>query len=402
MRILLIHNYYQDPGGEDAVFLQEQQALQQQHKTERLTFRNRKGIRGLIQYLLYPYNLFAAYRLRTKVREFNPDIIHVHNIHYASGPILFRTARRLKIPVVFTLHNYRLLCPSALLFYKGERYMESIGKVFPWDAVRKGVLDGSAVKTFLTAFTYRFHAWLGTWKNVDAYLPLTAFAKDLLLQGRLSIPEDRIFVKPNFIQPLLPGQHAPGEEPYFLYIGRLSEEKGVRPLLHAFNRPDAPPLSIIGDGPLRNLLRDLVNPGIRYLGYLNREKIGEYIAGCRGIVIPSVCLEGFPLTIQEGFSLKIPVILSKEVAASEVIEEGKNGFLIDPWHFHEKIKAIYGDPDLKRIGEEGFRTYETRFTREKVMRLLEEVYKLLTVTNQMSEVTYIQGSGIVKTDPSDT
>lgn len=375
MRILLVHNYYQDPGGEDGVFRQESEALKKGHTVELLTFRNRKGLMGLIQYLLYPYNIFAAFRLRNKIREFAPDLIHVHNIHYASGPILFRTAHRLKIPVVFTLHNYRLLCPSALLFYKGRRYMDSVGKAFPWDAVRKGVLDGSVPKTFLTALTYRFHAWLGTWKNVDAFLPLTAYAKNLLLQGRLGIPEEHIHVKPNFIQPLSPKPHASGEEPYFLYIGRLSEEKGVRPLLKAFNRPDAPPLRIIGDGPLRHLLNDLVNPHIRHLGYLSREKIGEYIADCRGIIIPSVCLEGFPLTIQEGFSLKIPVILSKEVAASEVIEEGKNGFLIDPWHFHEKIMTIYRDPDLKRIGEEGFRTYEARFTREKVMHLLEEIYE---------------------------
>lgn len=373
MRILLVHNYYQDPGGEDAVFHQESAALKERHTVEHLTFRNRKGLMGLIQYLLYPYNLLAAFRLRRKIREFAPDLIHVHNIHYASGPILFRTARRLKIPVVFTLHNYRLLCPSALLFYKGERYMKSIGKAFPLDAVRKGVLDGSVPKTFLTAFTYRFHAWLGTWENVDAFLPLTAYAKHLLLLGRLSIPEERIEVKPNFIEPLTP---VSGErESYFLFIGRLSEEKGLRQLLHAFNRPDAPPLRIIGDGPLRNLLNNLVNPDFRHLGYLSREKIGEYIAHCKGIVVPSVCLEGFPLALLEGFSLKTPVILSQEVAASEVIEDGKNGFLVDPQDFFEKLKAIDEYPGLEQIGEEGFKTYESRFTKEKVMHLLEEVYR---------------------------
>ncbi len=374
MRILLVHNYYQDPGGEDSVFHQESEALKKRHTVELLTFRNRKGLTGLIQYLLYPYNIFAAFRLRNKIREFAPDLIHVHNIHYASGPILFRTAHRLRVPVVFTLHNYRLLCPSALLFYRGKRYMDSIGKAFPWDAVRKGVLDGSVPKTFLTALTYRFHAWLGTWQNVDAFLPLTAYAKNLLLLGRLGIPEDHIYVKPNFIEPLSPNLPASEEEPYFLFIGRLSEEKGVRQLLHAFNRPGAPPLRIIGDGPLRSLLHDPVNPGLRHLGYLSREKIGDYIAESKGIVIPSICLEGFPLALLEGFSLKTPVILSKEVAAGEVIEDGKNGFLIDPRDFSERIKEIYSDRDLKRTGEEGFQTYEARFTKEKIMHLLEEIY----------------------------
>lgn len=398
MRILLVHNYYQDPGGEDAVFHQETEALRKKHTVELLTFRNRKGLAGLIQYFLYPYNIWAAFRLRRKIRAFAPDLIHIHNIHYASGPILFRTARRLKIPAVFTLHNYRLLCPSALLFYKGKRYMGSIGQAFPWDAVRKGVLDGSVPKTFLTALTYRLHAWLGTWKNVDAFLPLTAYAKSLLLKGRLGIHEEHIYVKPNFIEPLSPespvsgGPIEPGfiepmppqspaseKEPYFLFIGRLSEEKGVRQLMQAFNRPDAPPLRIIGDGPLRHLLNHPVNPGIRHLGYLSREKIGEYIAESKGVVIPSICLEGFPLALLEGFSLKTPVVLSREVAASEVIRDGQNGFLIDPQDFSGKLKEIYRDPDLKRVGEAGFQTYEAGFTKEKVMHLLEDIYrKVLT------------------------
>lgn len=372
MRILLIHNFYQDPGGEDGVFHQESEALRERHTLEVLTFRNRKGLTGLIQYLLYPYNLPAALRLRKKIREFAPDLIHIHNIHYASGPILFRTAHRLKIPVVFTLHNYRLLCPSALLFYNGERYMGSIGKTFPWDAVRKGVLDESILKTFLTAFTYRVHAWLGTWKNVDAYLPLTAYAKNLLLQGRLSLSEEQIYVKPNFIEPFSPARHSSADTPYFVFVGRLSEEKGVRQLLQAFNEPGAPPLRIIGDGPLRGLP---AGPNIRHLGYLNHHRIGEYIAGSRGIIIPSIWLEGFPLALLEGLSQKTPVILSREVAASEVIEDGKNGFLIDPQNFSEKIKEIDQHPNREKIGEEGFKTYEEHFTKEKVMQLLEGIYR---------------------------
>ena len=372
MRILLIHNYYQDPGGEDGVFHQELAALRERHTVDTLTFQNRKGLAGVFQYLFYPYNLWAAFRLRRKVRIFAPDLIHVHNIHYASGPILFRTAHRLKLPVVFTLHNYRLLCPSALLFYAGKKYTASIGKVFPWDAVRKGVLDGSVLKTFLTAFTYRAHAWLGTWKNVDAFLPLTAYSGDLLLQGRLSISEKRIFVKPNFIES--PASTSEEKGDYFVFIGRLSEEKGIHQLLAAFQSPGSPPLRIIGDGPLRNLP---CPPNVRHLGYLSREEAGKHLAGSRAIVIPSVCLEGFPLAILEGFSRKIPVVLSREVAARDTIADGVNGFLIDPWNFSQKITEIGGLRQLSRIGEEGFQTYTRLFTKEKVMGLLEDIYKKL-------------------------
>ncbi len=370
MRILVIHNYYQDPGGEDNVFHQETSALKEKHTVETLTFRNRKGLPGLLQYLFYPYNLWAAFRLRLKTREFAPDLIHVHNIHYASGPILFRTAHRLKIPVVFTLHNYRLLCPSALLFYKGEKYMGSVGKTFPWDAVRKGVLDHSVPKTFLTAFTYRVHAWLGTWKNVDAFLPLTARAKELLLQGRLGVTSAQIFVKPNFIEAL--PEHLAEKTDAFLFIGRLSEEKGIRQLLQAFDFPDAPALQVIGDGPLRDLP---TGANIRHLGYVSREEIGGHITGSKAVVIPSIWLEGFPLVLLEAFSRRVPVVLSQEVAAAEIIQHGSNGFLIDPFNFSEDIKRIDRHHDLEQVGEEGFKTYQNSFTREKVMGQLEEIYR---------------------------
>ena len=252
--------------------------------------------------------------------------------------------------------------------------MTSVGKRFPFDAVRKGVLEGSVIKTFLTAFTYRLHALLGTWKNVDAFLPLTAYAGQLLLRGRLSIPKEHIDVKPNFIEPLAPvsGQR----EPYFLFIGRLSEEKGIRQLLQVFNRPDAPPLRIIGDGPLRNLLNTSFNPDLRYLGHLNREEVGHYLARCKGVVVPSVCLEGgFTLVLMEGLALKTPVILSRLMAASEIIKDGENGFLIDPRDFSEKLQTINQYPDLDQIGEAGFKTYELHFTKEKVMHRLEEIYQ---------------------------
>lgn len=372
MRILIVHNRYQDPGGEDTVFQQEVQALSENHTVDTLLFQNRKGWRGALQFLSYPYNLRAGALLRKKLAHFKPDLVHVHNIHYASGPILFRVLAKMKVPAVFTVHNYRLVCPSALLFYKGERYMESVGKAFPWDAVRKGVLDGSVIKTFVTAFTYRLHAYLGTWRKVNAYLPLTNFAGDLLMKGALGIQKEQIFTKPNFIHAFSMAEGHSGN--YYLYIGRLSVEKGVEPLLSTFGREGMPDLYLVGDGPLQPLVPSRAN--IRQLGYLSREAFTPYLAGAKAIVVPSICLEGFPLALQEGMALKKPVLISKEVAASEIIRDGVNGFLLDPWNFQERLLEIDRRSDLSAIGEAGHELYREKYTKEKVMKLLEEIYRI--------------------------
>lgn len=375
MRILVVHNYYQDPGGEDAVFHQEVEALKINHSVETLTFKNRKGFIGLLQYLFYPYNIWAAFCLRKKVKHFHPEIIHVHNTHYASGPIIFRTAQRLRIPVVFTLHNYRLLCPSALLFFDGKMYMKSIESNFPWDAIKKGVLDHSIIKTFLTAFTYKLHSVMGTWKRMDAYLPLTDYAKGLIIKSKLGIHPDKIIVKPNFINlPAKSNSNTTPSEPYFLFVGRLSEEKGILQLIASFNKSNSHFLKIIGDGPLKKNVSDLNNPRIELLGFLEKQKIFDYISKAKAVIIPSVWLEGLPMVLLETLSLKTPVVISEIIAASEIIEDNQNGFVINPLDFSKKLDAIAVNTELGQIGENGLRVFEQKFSREKVMNQLQDIY----------------------------
>jgi glycosyltransferase involved in cell wall biosynthesis len=373
MRILVVHNHYQDPGGEDMVFHQEVTYLKQMHEVETLTFQNKKGWRGLFQYLSYPFNLWAGQKLRSRIKSFAPDVIHVHNIHYASGPILFRVAQQENIPVAFTLHNYRLVCPSALLFFEGKRFMDSIGKRFPWKAVQLGVLDHSIPKTFLTAFTYRLHAWLGTWSKVDAFLPLTSWAGKILLDGKLGINQEQIFTKPNFISPL-PFSHEETED-YYIYIGRLSVEKGVKQLFANFDNDTAPHLKVIGEGPLRAIAPNRKN--VELLGYLDRERMTQYILKAKAVIIPSICLEGFPLALLEGMSLRKLVIISQEIAASEIIADGVNGFKINPEDFLTKIKEIDQRKDLSAIAERGHQVFLQNFTPEKVMNQLNDIYRVI-------------------------
>lgn len=384
MRILIVHNYYQDPGGEDIVFLQEKGMLAKNHTVETLTFKNRKGWRGLIQFLLYPYNFIAGQKLNKAIKSFKPDLIHVHNIHYASGPILFRAASNLQVPVVFSLHNYRLLCPSANLFYNGKVYLESIDKKFPWDAIKKGVLDNSILKTFWTAFVYKFHNLIGTWARVDQYLVLSSKAKALILESSLAIQAKQISVKPNFIKTQVEPK-AEKRKPYILYVGRLSLEKGANPLVSGFSKPGMPELKILGDGPLKEELEELATDNISFLGFQNKEVVYRYLAEATAVILPSVCYEGFPIVFLEALSLKTPVILSETLIVSEWIEDGKNGFIIDPYNFKDAIKTIMDNKDLKEIGENGYQLYKDQFTEEKTGNLLIERYNKLIMDKTASQ-----------------
>lgn len=378
MKILVVHNFYQDPGGEDIVFEQEVKAIKELgHTVEALTFKNKRGLRGLIQFALYPYNFFAAALLRFKIRSFEPEIVHIHNTHYASGPILFRVVEKLGIPVVFTLHNYRLLCPSGTLFYSGKPYLKSIGKNFPWDAVWKGVLDNSILKTFWTAFAYKLHNWLGTWKNINRYITLSQNTKNLILASKLPILAEQILVKGNFIKTFSNRKNQPIKPAYFLFVGRLSEEKGVKQLVDAFKNREDLQLKIIGSGPLEDLTLGYEN--IENLGYLPRKELLKYYLDCTALIVPSVCFEGFPLTLSglEAMSLATPLIITDIGAANENIENGKNGFLINPYDFSEKLIEISKRTDLKQIGLNGLETFNKHFTERVIMHKLDEIYAQL-------------------------
>jgi len=326
MRILIVHNYYQHPGGEDTVVSQEHRLLAETADVDVLTFRNRRGWRGLVQTALSPWNFWAVRSLAKTIRQFKPDIIHIHNLHYAIGPLAVRLAKRMGVPVVMTLHNYRLLCPSATLFHESRPFTDSITAAFPWRAVAKGVHSNSVIKTFWLAATNWLHRVAGTWEMVDRYIALTPFAKELVLSSSLGIDEAHIAVKPNFL--FAPEVRRGAREDFFLFVGRLSEEKGVRVLLEAFAE-DGSELMIAGDGPLKEVVARYAasHPNIHYVGSLAREEVAVLLSRCTALVFPSIWYEGMPMTIIEAFAASTAVISSNLGAMPSMVLDGKNGLL---------------------------------------------------------------------------
>lgn len=379
MRILIVHNYYQDPGGEDTVVSQEQQLLAATEDVSVLTFQNRKGWQGLLQTALSPWNVRAAQTLKKAIRQFKPDVLHIHNLHYAIGPIAIRVAKRLGVPVVMTLHNYRLLCPSATLFYNGQLFTHSIPAAFPWQAVKHGVHSNSVIKTFWLALTTWLHNVLGTWKSVDRYIVLTPFAKQLLVRSALRIPAEHITVKQNFADQ--ESVRTAQREDFFLFVGRLSPEKGVETLLQAFAE-NGVKLVIVGDGPLKDRVAEYAasHPNIRYEGAVSRGQVAELLSRCTALVFPSIWYEGMPMTIIEAFAAGTAVIASDLGAMQTMVSDGENGFLFRPGVAHALRDAAARwaalDPQSKKAaGETARREFEAKYSATINRALLLDIYR---------------------------
>jgi glycosyltransferase involved in cell wall biosynthesis len=379
MKILLIHTHYQLHGGEDAVVMQEMELLKKHHTVEVLCFQNQGGWKGALQFLCSIWNIGSAKTVRKKIQKFKPDVVHVHNWHFAMGPLVFREIYRLNIPTVHTVHNYRLLCPSAILLHKGSLFTNSLKESFPWTAVGNKVYRSSILQTFWLGFVVWFHKEIGTWKKIDAYVCLTPFAVDLFQQSKFGISKDQFTVKPNFtIAPEVLKSIA--REEHFLFIGRLSEEKGIEILLKAFK--DSPfLLKIAGDGPLKELVLNSTkqSSNISFLGNLTTEKITEELNKTQALIFPSICYEMFGLVNIEAFANQTPVIASKIGAPQSLIINGYNGFHFEPGnvnHLKEivvKFNAL-SIAEKKQMGSNAFRNYQDAYSPELQLQYFNSIY----------------------------
>ena len=389
MRILLVHNYYQDPGGEDVVFHQEMTAMAEYagYEVFPLTYQNERNWKGLWQFLCSPWNIFAAQKLRAAIRRVKPDLIHFHNTQYACGPILIRTAKKADIPVVMSLHNFRLLCPSATLFYRGRLFTDSVHADFPWKAVRNRVLDHCFLKTTLTALSYWLHRRIGTWKMVDRFLVLAEFSKSLLEKSSLDVQSTRIVVKPNYVQIPVP-TNLPDRQGHYLFVGRLSAEKGILELLNALKNTSYP-VRIVGSGPLQKEVEDLVRttPHFSYVGALPQEAVYEELLRCKALLVPSVCYEGgTPLTIIEGMMLHTPIIASDIGAIADAVKEGETGYIFQPTDAASIVHAIHrfessGTTSTQAITARAAEQAKRTHSKEHIMALLKQEYDQVCALN---------------------
>jgi glycosyltransferase involved in cell wall biosynthesis len=333
--ILILHNYYQQPGGEDEVFATEARLLEERgHTVLRHTVHNDsitgRGGGGARLALDTVWNRDSYRALREVIRGGRPDIVHAHNTFPLISPAAYYAAHAEGVPVVQTLHNYRLFCVNAQFYRDGHPCEDCLGRSFAWPGVVHACYRSSRAASAVVATMLGVHRGLGTWTNrVSRYIALTDFAREKCIAGGL--PAERVVVKPNFVHPD-PGAGA-GEGGYALFVGRLSSEKGVRTLLRAWERAGALfPLKIVGDGPLADEVRDAAgrNPAIEYVGRRTPAEVLELVGSAICTVCPSEWYEGFPRVVVESLARGTPIIAARIGSLANAVADGRTGMHFEP------------------------------------------------------------------------
>lgn len=342
-----------------------------------LEFNNEKST--LLKLAQLPYNFSSYRRTYKKIAQFKPDIVHIHNLHFAGSASVLYALKRKKIPFVTTLHNYRLLCPSAILFTSGQLYLKSINQGFPWDAVKRGIYRNSKLLTFWVSLSTKIHQWLGTWHLCSQYIVLTEHAKKVYLNSGLKLGANKFTVKPNFYS--LPTVVKKERSNHFLYVGRLTEEKGISLLLEVFSLSSYQ-LKIAGDGPLRQEVQDYCRryTNIEYLDIVKKEELPVLLADCTALIFPSIWYEGMPLTIIEAFATGTPVIASKLGAMESMIDDNYNGLHFEAGNGNDLKQKLLLWCNMEPLQKANFysnarSTYTSKYTPEENLEKLLFIYQ---------------------------
>jgi glycosyltransferase involved in cell wall biosynthesis len=380
--VVVVHNRYLLPGGEDQVFAAETALLERHgHCVVRHAIGNeRLQDRGRFALALGAVWSGESYRsLRRLFRESGAKVAHFHNILPQVSPAGYYAARAEGLAVVQTLHNYRLVCPVATMFRDGRVCEDCLGKRVAWPGILHGCYRGSRAATATVATMLAVHGAAGTWgRRVDLYLALTEFAKRKLIDGGL--PGERILVKPNFLADD-PGAGV-GSGGYALYAGRLSPEKGIRVLLEAWehHRPKLG-LRILGDGPMAPEVRAAADrvPGLRWEGWQPREAVERAFRDAAILVMPSLWYEGFPMTAVEAYAAALPLVASDIGSLADIVVDGRTGRLVPPGDaaaLARGVDEIAESPALLDRLRAGARAeYLARYTAERNYALLMEAYR---------------------------
>ena len=381
MKILLVHNYYLQPGGEDVAFQSEMELLRR-YGHEVRTFEDHNARIANLNPVSLALGTIWSEKSRKRLTELlekeTPEIVHFQNTFPLISPSAYYACHQAKAAVVQSLQNYRLLCPVATFYRDNHVCEDCLGKAITWPGILHACYRSSYSQSALVTAMLVAHRILGTWQSlVDAYIALTRFSQAKFVEGGL--PSRKIFLKPNFVVSD-PGRKQENGN-FALFVGRLSEEKGIRTLLSAW-RPLSIPLKIVGDGPLRqDLFYELskFNVGeVEYLGSLPHAGVLTLMKRARILIFPSQWYEGFPLTIAEAFACALPIIASDIGSQAEIVRNGYSGLHFragDVTDLREKIQWCFRNPEeVSRMGENARREYEENYTAENNYLQLMDIY----------------------------
>ncbi|MCF7907815.1 MAG: glycosyltransferase family 4 protein [Candidatus Omnitrophica bacterium] len=382
MKILQVHNYYKQSGGEDEVFAAETEILRQNGNEVLTQTTCNSSIDEMSRPRLALHTIWSESSRNNffqLLKNNRPDIVHFHNIFPLISPSVYYVCKQLKIPTVQTLHNYRLICPAAILFRDSAICEDCFNSCCFCPGIRHGCYHDSHLQTAVISSMLISHRLFGTWKNkVNFYIALTEFSRKKFIQGGL--PKDKVVVKPNFIYPEI--ESGKSKNRYILFVGRLSPEKGIMTLLGAWKLLKNVPLKIVGGGPLeKTALENLEAEGLKdieFLGRKSHQETVELIKKAYCLIFPSNWYECFPMVIIESFASSTPVIASRLGAMEDIIDEGRNGIFFEPQNpkdLAQKVNYVWNNSDkIAIMGQEARKDYQDKYSANRNYKLLMDIY----------------------------
>ncbi|WP_289116837.1 glycosyltransferase family 4 protein, partial [uncultured Dubosiella sp.] len=305
--ILIVHNYYQIPGGEDTVVANEMKMLEKHgHKVclysrDNMELKQMKKIQKIFLPITTVFNPKTYRDIRKLIREENIEIVHVHNTLNLVSPAVYYAARSMKVPLIQTIHNFRLLCPGAT-FYRDSHICEDCVEHGLKCALKHRCYRGSRIQTLACVTSTIFHRMTGIYGKIN-YICLTDFNKEKLLELN-QIKYQNVFVKPNFVESIQPFISGEKRKNQFVFSGRLDKLKGIDLLLKAWKEmgEQAPKLVVCGTGPMEEWCRKFVKKNeinVELWGFVPNEDVKRLIANSKALILPTRLYEGFPMSIVE-------------------------------------------------------------------------------------------------------
>ncbi|MDO9582611.1 MAG: glycosyltransferase [Desulfomicrobium sp.] len=310
--------------------------------------------------------------LEAEIASFRPDVVHVHNFFPRISPAVFWVARRMGVPTVMTLHNFRYACAQGMLLRNGQICELCLGRSGYWGVLHR-CYRGSLLQSLILVYSFALHKLLGTFRTkVCRYIALNEFCRSKFVAAGL--PAELLTVKPNFVDMPAPDQ---GPRQGGLFVGRLSPEKGLETLLTALERQPEVKFTIVGDGPLADRVRQA--RAVSFRGWLSSHDVRQTMGKSAYLVVPSLWYETFGLVVVEAYACGLPVIASRHGALAEIVEDGVTGILFDPGSVAALAEALAwaeAHPDEMRVmGQNAFEVYQARYSPKFNFEMLMSIYQ---------------------------
>ena len=379
--ILMVHNFYQIGGGEHTVFYNEVELLKKHgHKVISYTRDNNELNQSIIKKALLPFTTIWSFKTYIEIRKIikkeSINVVHCHNTFPLISPSVYYAARSMNIPVIQTIHNFRFICPGGILYRNSKNCEKCLINNNFKNAVKNKCYRNSKLQTLVITNMLKIHRKLNTFEKIN-YIFLTEFNKSKFVK-LININGENIFIKPNFVEKKFNLVRSNKLNNTFIFMGRLDENKGIKFLIDVWKDIKDYELHIYGDGTFKD---DVIKAShecknIKYYGFKDQKIIFNDLIKSKGLVMPSECYEGFPMTIAESYSLGIPVLSSNVGNQASIVTKAKAGCtykLNDKTSFKEKIKDII--ENNKEYSKNAIDYYNKELSPEKNYKELMNIYE---------------------------